>query len=113
MKTSQDWKSGAPTFGLSVAPYNPTLEEPADTVSVPDLLLCEMGTDGNTGAKTLVLSSTTRAKWQDDPIRKNGWAEEIAKFDARCLTNTTFVLWKTSILFQVVPTPETKINPKS
>ena len=97
-------------MGMSGAPYNPNLDEQANAVSVPELLLCDIASDGTTGAKKLVLSSTIREKWQDDPIRKAAWVAEIAKFDARCLTYTALVMQRATSIIQFPNPPQTNMH---
>ncbi|CAE6965558.1 unnamed protein product [Symbiodinium sp. CCMP2592] len=108
-KLAEDWKSGAQLLGVSAAPYNPVLEEFTESVAVPELLLCELGSDA-TGAKKLVLSGTVRAKWQDDPIRKDGWADELSKFDARFGTPSTSAS-PTTAAPTTVPSPASQAEP--
>ncbi|CAE6945006.1 unnamed protein product, partial [Symbiodinium sp. CCMP2456] len=53
----------------------------------PDLLLCQMVKDGN--GSWLVLSNAIKAKWADDPIRREQWLAELKEFDARFPASST------------------------
>lgn len=50
---------------------------------IPELLVASTKVIGH--GKTLVLPSSFRQKWQDDPIRKAEWEKELQKFDERFL----------------------------
>ena len=58
------------------------MEDAENETAEPSLLMCIMGVDGD-GKKTLSLPPTSRAKWLDDPVRKDRWQAELSNFDAR------------------------------
>ena len=86
----KDWKNGEHPLG-NVPPYNPNLEDdaPGDAdIQLPELSLCIPGKTSS-GKNTLSLPAEVRAKWLDDPVRRDSWQEELKNFDSRLLSPIT------------------------
>ena len=97
IQPGQEWKSGTHSLG-NVAAFQPQADDvpEGEDIQPPELMLAVV--TEHEGRKCLALPASIREKWQNDPVRKDAWMQELQAFDARSIVTIVQYIFVINLL---------------